>query len=36
MDLGPASTELTADPAVDLRLSADPRGVFHVPKSLLA
>ena len=36
VDLGPASTALAGDPPLDRRLSADPRDVFHVPKSPLA
>jgi hypothetical protein len=33
--LGLASTEIMGDPPADRRLSADPRDVFHVPKSPL-
>lgn len=36
VDLGLASTGLAGQPPVDRRLAADPRDVFHVPKSLLA
>jgi hypothetical protein len=33
---GSVSTVLVGDPPADRCLSADPRDVFHVPKSLLA
>ncbi len=36
VDLGPASTEAVGERPVDRRLSADPRDIFHVPKSPLA
>jgi hypothetical protein len=36
VDLGLASTAIAGDPPADRVLSADPRDVFHVPKSLLA
>lgn len=36
VDLGLARTRLAGQPPADRRLAADPRDVFHVPKSLLA